>query len=173
MPLPTFPRGAAQAAVMASLAALVGPPLVAPAPAQSEDPFRGVRAINLARNHAVQLNGGLSLYRPAACMFSTDARGEDCLVRRDESGFLFRFLGGSPGWQQLNLPPTTETEILIGTDGRSVVEVVYNGPPRDGTGSGAAAVDDTTVPADSEAMPDASGPDFGADAPAPPDTGTD
>jgi hypothetical protein len=153
---------------MASLAALAVPPLVAPALAQSEDPFRGVRAINLARNHAVRLNGGLGLYRPAACMFSTDARGEDCLVSRDQSGFLFRFLGGAPGWQQLGLPPTTETEILIGPDGRSVVEVIYNGTPR-----GAAAVDATTVPADSEAMPDASGPDFGADAPAPPDTGTD
>ncbi len=171
--MPSSHRGAALAAAMASLAALAAPLLAGPALAQSDDPFRGVRAINLARNHAVRLNGGLGLYRPAACMFSTDARGEDCLVSRDESGFLFRFLGGAPGWQQLGLPPTKETEILIGPDGRSVVQVVYNGTPRGASGSGSAAVEGTTPSPDIEVMPDAGGADFGADAPAPPDTGTE
>jgi hypothetical protein len=89
-----------------------------------------VRALNLARNHAVKLNGGLGTYRPAACMFTTEWSGSECLVRRDDTGFLFRFLGGPPAWQQLNLPPTVETEILIAPDGRTVVQVLYNGTPR-------------------------------------------
>lgn len=91
----------------------------APAPASAYD---GLRALNLARNTAVRSNGGLSLYRPAACMFSTDAAvAAGCLVRRDAQGFLFRFLGGPPGWERLNLPPSVETEIQISADGRSVV----------------------------------------------------
>lgn len=98
--------------------------------AQNDQTFSGVRALNLARNHAVKLNGGLGTYRPAACMFSTEWSGSECLVRRDDTGFLFRFLGGPPGWQQLNLPPTLETEILIAPDGRAVVQVLHNGPPR-------------------------------------------
>jgi hypothetical protein len=98
--------------------------------AQNDQTFSGVRALNLARNHAVKLNGGLGTYRPAACMFSTEWSGSECLVRRDESGFLFRFLGGPPGWQQLNLAPTVETEILVAPDGRAVVQVLHNGPPR-------------------------------------------
>lgn len=95
----------------------------APAPASAYD---GLRALNLARNTAVMTNGGLSLYRPAACMFSTDAAAASgCLVRRDAQGFLFRFLGGPPGWERLNLPPSVETEIQISADGRSVVNQSY------------------------------------------------
>lgn len=89
-----------------------------------------VRALNLARDTAVSLNGGLSVYRPAACMFQTGDGGGDCLVRDDDQGFLFQFLGGVPGWQQENIAPTVETEVLISPDGRSVVNVEYNGAPR-------------------------------------------
>ena len=86
------------------------------------------RAMNLARNTAVTLNGGLTKWSPASCMFSSGASGGSCLVQSDSQGFLFRFNGGTPGWQQLGNPPTTTTEILISPDGRNVSELVYNGP---------------------------------------------
>jgi len=91
------------------------------------------RAMNLARNTAVTLNGGLTKWSPASCMFSSGASGGSCLVQSDSQGFLFRcflfrFNGGTPGWQQLGNPPTTTTEILISPDGRTVSELVYNGP---------------------------------------------
>ena len=92
--------------------------------------YSSVRAINLARNTAVKLNGGLTVYRPAACMFSTDISGGSCLVQTNGDGYLYRFLGGAPGWQQLGLPATTETELLISPDGRTVVNLIYNGTPR-------------------------------------------
>ncbi len=87
------------------------------------------RAINLARGTAAKLNGGLSVYRPAVCMFQ-GVSNNPCLVERAASGFTFRFLGGSPGWEQLQLPATVETELVISTDGRTVLQIVYNGPPR-------------------------------------------
>jgi hypothetical protein len=78
----------------------------------------------------VKLNGGLTLYRPAKCMFDTSLAGGNCLIRRNNQGFLFRFLGGAPGWQQLGLPPNWETKILVSPDGRQVVQVLFNRPPR-------------------------------------------
>lgn len=87
------------------------------------------RAINLARGTAAKLNGGLSAYRPAVCMFQ-GVSNNPCLVDRAPSGFTFRFLGGSPGWEQLQLPATVETELVISTDGRTVLQIVYNGLPR-------------------------------------------
>lgn len=89
-----------------------------------------IRALNLARNVAVQRNGGLGVYRPAQCMYDTDSAGNQCLLSRDANGYLFRFLGGPPGWQQLGLPATTETEMRVAADGRSVLEILYNGAPR-------------------------------------------
>lgn len=87
------------------------------------------RGINLARGTAAKLNGGLSLYRPAVCMFQ-GISNNPCLIGRSAEGFTFRFLGGSPGWEQLQLPATVETELLISRDGRSVVQILYNGSPR-------------------------------------------
>lgn len=101
-----------------------------PALAQSTVPHSAVRALNLARNTAVQLNGGLSVYRPAQCMFQTSDADNPCLVARDNNGFTFRFLGGGPGWQVLNQPASRETEIQISPDGRSVKRLIYNGAPR-------------------------------------------
>jgi hypothetical protein len=86
------------------------------------------RAMNLARNTAVTLNGGLTQYMPAACMFSTGGSGGSCLVSSTAQGFLFRFNGGAPGWQQMGKPPTITTEILISPDGRTVQQLIYNGP---------------------------------------------
>ncbi len=99
-------------------------------PARAQVPFSAVRALNLARNLAVQQNGGLSLYRPAQCMFQTADAGNECLVSMDEDGFVFRFLGGIPGWEQFQMPASVETEVRISADGRTVEEVLYNGPPR-------------------------------------------
>jgi len=101
-----------------------------PVLAQSAVPYSAVRAINLARNAAVQLNGGLSIYHPASCMFATASEDNACLISNDSDGYTFRFQGGSPGWQVLNLPPTRETEIQISPDGRSVSRIIYNGSPR-------------------------------------------
>ena len=82
------------------------------------------RAVNLARSAVVRLNGGLSVYRPDKCMFSSEAKG--CLIKSDSRGFLFVFDGGRPGWQQLGLGPTYQTKILVSPDGRSVSRIVYN-----------------------------------------------
>jgi len=93
----------------------------------SPNPLAARRSINLARDTAIRLNGGLGQYRPAACMFA-GASGNPCL-QRESDGFLFTILGGAPGWEQDGAPATVQTILLIGLDGRSVVEEVYNGPP--------------------------------------------
>lgn len=87
------------------------------------------RAVNVGRETATKLNGGLRVYRPASCMYETASKNP-CLITNDNNGFTFRFLGGAPGWQQLNLPPTVETEIRISRDGRTVLGIDYNGAPR-------------------------------------------
>jgi hypothetical protein len=89
-----------------------------------------VRAANMARMTAERLNGGLQEYRAAACMYQQG--GGACLLRKTAQGFTFLFLGGPPGWQQLGLAPTVETELLVAPYGGSVTKVIYNGPPRQG-----------------------------------------
>ncbi len=98
--------------------------------AQATVPARQVRAINLARNTAVAENGGLTVYRPQPCMFQTSEGGGDCLIKNDSTGYTFQFLGGIPGWPENGSDPTTETEIQIAPDGRSVTNIFYNGSPR-------------------------------------------
>jgi len=87
------------------------------------------RAINLARTTATQLNGGLELYRPASCMYA-GISNNPCLISRDGGSFVFRFTGGAPGWEQFKLAPALETEIRVSADGRTVLQVIYNGAPR-------------------------------------------
>jgi len=87
------------------------------------------RGLNLARATGIRLNGGLGLYRPANCMYA-GISDNPCLVSREEQGFVFRFAGGPPGWEQAPVPPTVETEILVSRDGRTVLDVIHNGPPR-------------------------------------------
>jgi hypothetical protein len=87
-----------------------------------------LRATNTARMRSEALNGGLRVYRTASCMYQQS--GGECLIQRNSEGYLFRFLGGEPGWQQLGKAPSMETEILIGPDGKSVTKLLYNGPPR-------------------------------------------
>jgi hypothetical protein len=118
---------AGAAALLASLLPGSG---LSGSPARAQVTFSGVRALNTARNLAIQQNGGLSVYRPAQCMFQSAEADNDCLVSKDETGFLFRFLGGVPGWEQFQMPASLETEVRISADGRTVEELIYNGPPR-------------------------------------------
>ncbi len=116
--------------VAALAAALLAGSGVAGLPARAQVTFGSVRALNTARNLAVQQNGGLSVYRPAQCMFQSADASNDCLLSMDEDGFLFRFLGGVPGWEQFQMPASVETEVRISADGRTVEELIYNGEPR-------------------------------------------
>jgi len=52
------------------------------------------------------------------------------LISNDQNGYFFRFLGGAPGWQPENLPPTLQTELRVSTDGRIVLQTIYNGAPQ-------------------------------------------
>ena len=87
------------------------------------------RAVNVARMRAEAINGGLSRYRAARCMYSTSSGGGDCLVSTND-GYTFRFDGGAPGWQEAGEPASVETELKISPDGRQVEAEIYNGSPR-------------------------------------------
>lgn len=91
-------------------------------------PFSRLRATNIARMRAETINGGLSEYRSASCMF--EQGGGICLLLANEQGYFYRFLGGPPGWQQTGKEPTVETEIHVSPDGRQVLQIIYNGPVR-------------------------------------------
>ena len=101
-----------------------------PLQAQGLVPDSQVRAINLARDTAVSLNGGLGVYNPDRCMFETTKLDNRCLVSNDANGYLFRFLGGVPGWQEDKVAPTLQTVIRVAPNGRSVVQTIYNGTPQ-------------------------------------------
>lgn len=87
-----------------------------------------IQAANLARMEAERLNGGLSKYFTANCVHQKG--GGDCLVSTGDQGYLFRFLGGAPGWEVNRQAATVETEILVAPDAKSIQRVVYNGKPR-------------------------------------------
>ena len=92
-------------------------------------PFAQTKAANLARMRAESLNGGLAAYRAAGCMYETG--GKSCLASKTSEGFLFRFKGGAPGWEQQTPPrPSLETSVLVSKDGDRILEVPYNGPLR-------------------------------------------
>ena len=92
-------------------------------------PLAQPKAANLARMRAESLNGGLGQYRAASCMYETGAGS--CIESVSDSGFLFRFRGGAPGWQQQTPPePTIETSVLVSRDGDQILEVSYNGTIR-------------------------------------------
>lgn len=85
------------------------------------DPLAARRAINLARGTAVSLNGGLSQYRPGACMFAS-TKDNPCITRADAEEIEFTIPGGSPGWEQNGDEPNVITVVVISADGRSVLE---------------------------------------------------
>ena len=78
------------------------------------------RSVNLARGEAVKLNGGLSQYRPARCMFQ-GSENNPCIIQADADGIVFRIPGGAPGWEESNQSATVITEVRIAADGRSVL----------------------------------------------------
>ena len=99
-------------------------------PASINDPLAVKRGFNLARDTGIKMNGGLSQYRPARCMFDS-AINNLCLAQRDASGMVFHFPGGSPGWEETGKPPTVVTILQVAPDGRSVTQQIYNGAPRE------------------------------------------
>ncbi len=128
--------GPAAVLLMVTAPCWLVPSALLPARAQAMDtatparPLNEIRALNLARNEGVRINGGLTVYRPANCMFTTSAATNPCLIRNNAEGFVYRFLGGPPGWEAKGLAATHETEIRISPDGRQVISVLYNGKPR-------------------------------------------
>lgn len=87
-----------------------------------------LRAANLARMEAERLNGGLNHYVASQCMHQR--AGGSCLLQANDAGFLFRFPGGTPGWEANRRAATVESQILISADGKRIEKVIYNGVPR-------------------------------------------
>ena len=86
-----------------------------------------MRAANLARMQAEEINGGGSKYSPANCMHQ--GGGGSCLESNTSLGFRFRFLGGPAGWAARREPATIETVVFVSSDGK-LSKVEYNGPVR-------------------------------------------
>ena len=119
---PSTPLGVTRSAVMA-LILMAGANLMAPTSAQSQAmPVSQTRAANLARMRAESLNGGVANYRADRCMYSTGAPA--CLVNKSSNGYVFRFQGGPPGWQQRKpAQPTTLTTVTVTPDGETIQTV--------------------------------------------------
>ena len=100
-----------------------------PSHAQSQGlPLSQTRAANLARMRAEAINGGVSNYRADRCMYSTGA--PNCLVRSNANGYVFRFKGGAPGWQQKRPnTPTVQSTITVSADGQTIQSVTNNPLP--------------------------------------------
>jgi len=80
----------------------------------------GIQELGLGRG-----GGHLTIEQTVLAIHTTP-----CLIQTTSQGYTFRFLGGAPGWQQEGLAPTTETEVTVSPDGRSITNVRYNGSPR-------------------------------------------
>ena len=107
---------------------LLSPALALPSPSQAQtDTNAPKRALNLARDTAIRMNGGLSNYRPGRCMYQ-GISNNPCLAQRDASGFIFHFPGGQPGWQESGTPPTQVTVLRVSPDGRAITQTIHNGP---------------------------------------------
>ena len=116
----TFPRLLLTALLLSSAFHL-------PAPVRAQtDAMAPKRALNLARDTAIRINGGLSNYRPGRCMYQGIANNP-CLAQRDASGFIFHFPGGQPGWQESGTPPTQVTVLRVSPDGRAITQTIHNG----------------------------------------------
>lgn len=128
--MPMLPLRGVRSALLGLIVSAAPPLLFAAGPTLAQVSDANVRAVNVARNWAINANGGLSVYVPAACMFETASGGGSCLLNSTPQGFVFRFAGGPPGWQTEGRTPTLETQIQISPDGRTVLNVPYNGAPR-------------------------------------------
>jgi hypothetical protein len=83
------------------------------------------RSVNLARDISIKINGGLSQYRPAGCMFRGSNRNP-CIARSGPQGILFEIPGGPPGWEESRALPSIMTVLLISPDGRSLLQTISN-----------------------------------------------
>ena len=110
-----------QLASLRLLPLIAGSLMLLPHAIAQEDPLAARRAINFARDSAVEANGGLRLYHPASCMFK-DPTNNPCLVKRDANGFKFKFEGGPAGWEVLGLPATVESTVLVAPNGEAAIK---------------------------------------------------
>ena len=110
-----------QLASLRLLPLIAGSLMLLPHAIAQEDPLAARRAINFARDSAVEANGGLRLYHPASCMFK-DPTNNPCLVKRDANGFKFQFQGGPAGWEVLGLPATVESTVLVAPNGKAAIK---------------------------------------------------
>ncbi len=85
------------------------------------------RAQNLARDAAINANGGLSNYRPDKIMYGPSVNAPYQFDDQQQV-FTFNFVGGAPGWQEANQPPSVRTVVQVTTDLPPVVTVLSNGP---------------------------------------------
>ncbi|NJK41417.1 MAG: hypothetical protein HC934_08775 [Acaryochloridaceae cyanobacterium SU_2_1] len=80
------------------------------------------RAKNIARQTAINVNGGLGNYRPEASMFGPAATAPH--VKNSDGSITFRFSGGIPGYTI----PSVETIVTVAPN--NAVTLTYNGPIR-------------------------------------------
>ena len=113
-----------QLASLRLLPLIAGSLMLLPHAIAQEDPLAARRAINFARDSAVEANGGLRLYHPASCMFK-DPTNNPCLVKRDANGFKFQFQGGPAGWEVLGLPATVESTVLVAPNGEAAIKEIH------------------------------------------------
>ncbi len=101
------------------------PPSSSPRSVTAFDARSIQRSVNLARDTAIRINGGLSRYRPAGCMFKGSDRNP-CIARSGPQGILFEIPGGPPGWEEARALPSIMTVLLISPDGRSLLQTISN-----------------------------------------------
>ena len=101
------------------------PPSSTPGSVTAFDARSIQRSVNLARDTAIRINGGLSRYRPAGCMFKGSDRNP-CIAQSGPQGILFEIPGGPPGWEEARALPSIMTVLLISPDGRSLLQTISN-----------------------------------------------
>ncbi|MEO0376890.1 MAG: hypothetical protein AAF329_20175, partial [Cyanobacteria bacterium P01_A01_bin.17] len=121
--LPT-PSSSPTTVASASPASQIQTPTAAPTAANTalDADFFLARAKNLARQAAIQTNGGLGQYRPDPRMFGPASRAPH--VKNADGSITFKFRGGSPGAETQSL----ESEITVAQDNKLTID--YNGPIR-------------------------------------------
>ncbi|MCM1981434.1 purine nucleoside permease [Lyngbya confervoides] len=91
-------------------------------------PYFLPRAKNLARQAAIQENGGLNRYRPELSMYGPAL--EAPFERNPDGSVSFNFFGGAPGSREWD----TVTTVRVAPD--ATVDILFNGPAPAGVGSG-------------------------------------